>query len=314
MTPGVSARPTASPAVRRLTIALVAAVVLWAILALVRSSREDRIAGLTLAKVDTAAVDTVTLARAGDTTTLVRGAGGRWSANGFAADTARVHELLRGLSDTARWSEQVSVARASHHRLQVDSTGLHVRVVTGATTPLELIVGKRTADYLGVYVRAPANDAVYAMHGADFASAFSQPADAWRSRRIAAVNPDSVASFTLTRGAHTSTLRRSGAVWTLNGALADSTAVTSLLNVYRSLDASGFATAGQTDSARLDRPRLAVSLRAKSGHPLLTLAMDSTASGVLARADTGSVVYRFDPWRVPQLLPSDTSLRKNVKR
>jgi hypothetical protein len=302
-----------NPLVRRLGMVLGAGLALWALLALVRVLRADRLEGLALARVDTAAVDTVVLAWRGDTARLVRGAGGRWTANGFAADTGRIHELLRALADTGAWSELSASNASSHKRLGVSpDSGRYVRVVTGAKTPMDLVIGRRTADWTGVFARLPAEDAVYALHSSDMATAFTRNAEDWRDKRIASVTPDSVGSVMLKRGARTIALRRAGAAWTMDGAAADSSAVASLLEAYRDLSAMGFATPAQSDSAKLTSPRYSVTIRSRAGVSLLTLAMDSIASGIYARSDTGRVIYRLDAWQGPRLVPADTALRRKT--
>jgi hypothetical protein len=53
----------------------------------------------------------------------------------------------------------------------------------------------------------------------------------------------------------------------------------------------------------------------KDSKPLLTLAFDSTASGIWVRPDTGSTIFRLESWTVDRLTPADTAVRvkKNLK-
>ena len=100
------------------------------------------------------------------------------------------------------------------------------------------------------------------------------------------------------------TLRRQGAKWTLRvGAPADSAAVAQLLERFRHVSATGFATDRQTDSLRFDRPQRRVALRGARGRVLLALAFDSTAGRFWVRRASGGTVYRLDSWQVDQLTP-----------
>ncbi|HVZ48121.1 MAG TPA: DUF4340 domain-containing protein [Gemmatimonadaceae bacterium] len=316
--------PGATPAttrarspVPRLALVLVVALVLWAILARVRSAREDRIGGLDLGRVDTAGVDSIFLQSAHDSAVVFRH-GLSWRVDDYAhvygGDSTVVDQLLRGLRDTSAWTEQVSMATASHARFSVDATfGRHVRVATSARSPLDLIVGKRTNDFAGIYVRRPADSAVYALHSGDLADALSHGVDDYRDKRVANVPADSVGSMALQRGGRTVTVRRAGTGWSVDGAPADSAAIVALLDAYRPLTASGFATTAQADSAQLDHPRFSATLRSRTDKPLAALRFDSSAAGVFARADTSHIVYRLDPYALARILPPDATLRRKGK-
>jgi hypothetical protein len=75
------------------------------------------------------------------------------------------------------------------------------------------------------------------------------------------------------------------------------------------VEAAGFATPAQTDSARFSPPDRRVRLLRRDGTPLLTLAFDSTGGGMLVRSDTGKIVYRVDAYIADQLAPVDSTLR-----
>ena len=105
-------------------------------------------------------------------------------------------------------------------------------------------------------------------------------------------------------------MRRDGAGWTLaNGGRADSTAVVDLLSSYGHVEAAGFATRAQADSAKFARPDRRVALLRADGSPLLTLAFDSTATGFWVRGGEDSTVYRLDNWSADRLAPSESTLK-----
>jgi hypothetical protein len=231
--------------------------------------------------------------------------------NGRPASSSLVHDLLGALSDTSASSELVPQSKSSHERLGVSAdSGRHVRVAARGKTVLDAVAGKRTPDFNGVYVKLANQDAVYAWRGSALGEAVTRSADDWRDKRVIAVAPESVAVIELRRGTRTYTLTRDSTRWTLGGTAADSLAVAGLLDQYRALDAAGFATAAQMDSANFTEPFAGIRLLAKGGRALGALPFDSTASGVWTRVDSAATVYRLDPWRLPQLVPADSTLRQ----
>lgn len=296
----------------RLAVVLAVVLVAWGALSLARGSSADNGASFTLPTIDTASVDTIALSAPRDSEVLVRDAHGQWRVNDYPAAPALVSSLLKALDDTAARSELVAEQPASHAQLGVSAdSGRHVRVVSGGRTVLDAITGKRTDDYSGVYVRLANANSVYALHGTLVEALSHHGVDAWRDKRIAALDPAQVATIAVRHGAHSYTLhRKTGGQWTFtSGRAADSAAVGRLLDAYHPLTASGFATAAQADSAHFTHPRLHAQLLGADDTPLVSLAFDSTASGVWARADSGGTVYRLDTWRLGQLLPAESSLR-----
>lgn len=277
--------------------AFAAALLLWAVLAVVRRPPSDRPDRLTLPKIDTAAVDTVSLARSHDTTLLVR-ANGSWRVNGYLAASDAIAELLRGLADTSAWSELVAESKTSYDRLGVGAdSAQHVLVKARGHSVLDLTSGKRTPDDRGVYVRQTNAGPVYALHGG-IASSLTRPADDWRDKRIVAIAPESVATVAIQHGKQSFTLHRAKAGWQFaDGRVADSTAVNTLLGSYKDLRASGFAPSASF-AASPERARLT----GKSGAVLADLIFDSTATGVFARADSGGTVFTLESWMLGQLM------------
>ena len=294
--------------IRRLAGVLVAALVVWGALAASTRLREDRASRFTLARVDTASIDTIALERRGDTAVLTRAPHG-WMVNGHAADSAHTHDLLTGLADTADWGELIAERPSSYARLGVDAdSGRHVRVVGHGRQLLEFTSGKRTADWSGVYLRRGGDSAVYGLHSGPLGELLTFTADDWRDKRIARVVPESVATAEIQRGGRRVSLRRAGTRWTFGGSPADSSAVATTLGLYRTLDASGFANAAQADSLRGAKPVATVHLRSKTGALLLGLAFDSTAGGAWARADSGGPVFKVDPYQLAHLAPPESTL------
>ena len=296
---------------RRLGIVLGALVLLWTLLALVRRITQDRNVALDIARVDTASVDEVSLVQGRDSIVLKRDAGGAWRVNGFPASRDAISALLAGLADSAPTTELVAENRASHERLGVTGdSGRHVRVMGAGRVALSLVTGKRTADYSGgLLVRSDDGDGVYALRGA-LANALDRGADDWRDKSIVATTPDSIGSIEVKRGARSYALKRNGSSWQLaGGGAADSAAAEMLANTYREVSAAGFATKAQADSANFTRAYGRLRLTSRSGMLIANIVFDSTKGGILARADTGGVVYRVEPWTWNQIVPAESSLK-----
>nr|MBA3259156.1 DUF4340 domain-containing protein [Gemmatimonadales bacterium] len=282
--------------------ALAGLLLLWGAAALVRergdSEGSERFA---LPAVARNAVDTVRVARREDTTVLVRRDSASWTVNGHPAAPAAVKELLDALADSARRSELVAERSASHGKLGVDSGGSRVRIAGRRGGLGEIVLGQRSPDLDGGYLRMANDSAVWLVRGG-LAGALDRGPDEWRDKRIGAVTADSVARIEVARGRRTYTLRRNDRKWNFeSGAPADSAAVAELLGAFGEVEAAGFASAAQADSARFTRPDRRVRLFRGDGTPIFTLAFDSMPAGFWARADSAGVVYRMENWTADRL-------------
>lgn len=294
---------------RLVALAFGALILLWGAAALLGHDRDHADSTLPLGAIARDQVDTVRVARPRDTTILVRRDSAAWTVNGHPADRAAVSELLAALADSVRRGEPVAQRRASHARLGVDSTaGTRVRIA-GRAVNVELVLGQRTPDLTGGYARMAGDSGVYLLRG-PLPGLLGRGTDDWRDRRIAGVTPDSVATIEIgRRGRDYRLARREGGWRFVGGGAADSVRVQGLLEGYRLVEAAGFATPAQADSARFDRPDRRVRLLGADGAPLLGLAFDSTATGYWVRSDSADVVYRLDWWTADRLAPADSTLR-----
>jgi Domain of unknown function (DUF4340) len=296
----------------RLAMVLGALLLLWGAASLASRgsgglSDSDRFAIPAVAR-DSA--DSVIIVRPADTARLVRRDSATWTVNGRPASRRAVDELFTALADTTRRTELVAGRSTSHASLGVDSAkGARIRIVRGDSTVADLVQGKRGPSLDGGYFRAAGDSAVYLVSGG-LAQALEQSSDEWRDHRIAGAAADSVVRVEVSRGRRSYVVRREGTGWTLApGGRADSAAVASLLGGFAQVDAAGFASAAQADSASFTRPDRKAALLRADGTPLLTLAFDSTANGFWVRADGDSTVYRMDTWSVDRLVPADSTLR-----
>jgi hypothetical protein len=297
-------------ALRRALLALVVLVVAWGAFALFRGSVSDAPVRFGLPKLTPADVDRVVITAHGDTITLAREGTG-WLANGYPAAAGAVDDLVNALTDTGMTSDLVARNAASHARMGVDSTaGRRVQFFKGERALVDLVIGNSGGAYQSAYMRRVGENDVYLVRGR-LASLAGRDLDAWRDRRIAAVPADSVRAIEIARGTRHATLTRGDGVWHVGANAADSSAVARLLQGLADVSALGFATAAQADSLDFTHPKRALTvLGPAAGDTLLHLAFDSTASGTWVRRRAGGPVFKLDFWRLDQLTPSDSTLRK----
>ncbi len=296
----------------RLAMVLVALLLLWGGASLARRgshgpSESDRFA---LGAIPRDSIDSIIIQRAADTARLARVDSATWTVNGHRASKNAVQDILAALSDTARRTELVGGRPASHAGFGVDSAkGVRIRIVRGDSAVADLMQGHRGTGLEGGYFRLAKDSAVYLVSG-NLAQALEQTSDELRDKRIAGVSADSVARIEVTRGRRSYALRRDGSAWTLApGGRADSAAVAELLSSFGQVEAAGFASRGQADSAQFARPDRRVALLRADGSPLLRLAFDSTSTGFWVRGGEDSTVYRLDTWSADRLTPSDSTLK-----
>jgi hypothetical protein len=262
-----------------------------------------------LPKITRSEVDTVTISRAKDTTILARRDTNTWTVNGHTASPNAVGDLLTALTDSTPASELVAERKGSHAGLGVDdSAGSKVRIKGKGKTLADLVLGKRSQDFSGGYLRRADQESTYVVRG-QLIDVLNRSPDDWREHRIARIATDSVAQIEITRGRKSYALLRNEKSWKLaTGVPADSAKMGDLLTAYSSVDATGFASPAQ--AAHFGQPDRRVRLLRKDGTPLLTLLFDSTAAGFWVRPDTSKTIYRIESWTADRLAPADTTLRK----
>ncbi|HEY7480046.1 MAG TPA: DUF4340 domain-containing protein [Gemmatimonadales bacterium] len=300
----------------RLAMVLGALLLLWGATSLARRgglglSASDR---FELPRVTRDSTDSVIITRPADTTRLVRRDSTQWTVNGYPASKDAVRELFSALADTGRRTELVGGRTASHSGFGVDSAkGARIRMIRGDSTLLDLVQGNRSMGLDGGYFRLAGDSAVFLVSG-QLAPALERSSEEWRDHRIAGVPADSVAKIEVSRGKRSYAVSRDGKGWNLApGGRADSSAVSALLTDYGDVQAAGFASAVQADSANFARPERRIALLRADGSPLLNLTFDSTANGFWVRATGDSTVYRMDAWSVDRLAPADSTLRAKPK-
>lgn len=293
---------------KQIAAGLLVLVLLWGGLKLFKKTSDTTTAKFALPTLTTSDVDTVRVTRASDTLLLAKQGPEAWSVNGMDASLSAVNDLLDALKGITT-GEVVAQNAASHKDLGVDSaSGKHLVITKGGKTLVDLIVGNHGPGFEGVYVRRPAENAVYLIPG-NLGNSVDKGLDDWRDHTVAKVDPDSVRAIVvrLKRGGYV--LRRGKKGWQFaSGTKADSGAVRRMLEQYRNLQAGGFPTKAQEDSIRFTHPTRRVTLQGAS-HPLADLVLDSTTSWWWARHADGGTVFRLGTWRLRQLFPADSTLK-----
>jgi hypothetical protein len=294
----------------RIGIALAIALFLWGLSEILSGGSDVIERAVLIRAVSETEIDTITFARPADTVRLVRAANGRWTVNGHAVSPAAVGELVQLLAEPVL-GNLVAQNRSSHARMGVDSAGKLVRIARGDEALAEVILGEPGRAFRSVYARRVGDDPVFVLEGPLVALVDRSVTD-WRDKRIAAVEPDSVAQVLIMRDGERYALHRSDRAWRFaDGGEVDSAAVQRILSELRDLSAQGtaFATPEQADSADLGQPDREVTLLGMRGDTLTALAFDSIDGGYWVRPVGGETLYRLHDWKVNVLTPADSTLR-----
>lgn len=293
-------------------IALAVALFLWGLVVILGGGRETIEERELLPALSADAVDTIEIAGGEETVRLTRAADGEWSVNGYAASREAVDELFQAAVDPVRGS-LVARSASSHGRMGVDSAaGRRLRVMRGSDTLAHLVVGNQGRQYRTAYARQAGDDHVYQIRG-PLGRLVGRTVTDWRDKRIVELSPEQIERVTVERGRRRYTLVRADSVWSFaDGTPADSAEVARLLREYRtvSAQASAFATPAQADSADFGRPDRRVTLIAAGSDTLAALVFDSTDAGWWVRHAAGGTVYRLHGWKVDDLTPHDSTLRR----
>ncbi|MDX1578874.1 MAG: DUF4340 domain-containing protein [Gemmatimonadota bacterium] len=247
----------------------------------------------------------------GDTIRLERDPAG-WKVDGYAADEAKVDDLLGVLPDLA--SDQL-VARnpANHPQMGLaGERGRRIEVYTEAGGPLAFLLGDRDLTAGGYYVRSPDAEAVFRLES-PAGGYLGRDRDGWRPRTIASVDTAGVREILLRREGDEVVLRRDDAGWRVDGAAVDSVTAAGLLRVLSSLSATGFPTPEEESAADFSEPDASLDVFAEGEGDVtdrtlvlsLRLIEDAERGDWLVRRADGTEVYRLAEYTVRSLLPED---------
>ncbi len=292
---------------KRIALALVAALLVWGGLALYGRTRRDDAGGLNLPHILPGDVSEIAFRKAADTLVLVRQGQG-WTVNGFPAGARAVQIFLGGSlgqhhpKRTGRPEPGLTPAprrrqhggQAAHHFFRWQS-------------PARSLVWQPGSRLRGLLRRPEGSNIVYLLRG-QFAELTVQSVPEWRDKEIAAVVADSIGQVEVGRGGKKWSLTRNGTAWKLGNAAADSTKVARFLQQFVTLRAAGFPEPEELDSIHFERPERTLSLRSRSGTSLLDLVFDSTHAGSFwVRTAIGGSVYRMDARTAELATPAEST-------
>lgn len=229
---------------------------------------------------------------------------GKWTVNGFSADSGSVARLWEGMAD-ATVGDRVGSNPANHPRLGVSSDSAWTLQVETSEGTRSLLVGKSGSRYGTAYIRLPDENDVYLLE-AGLRPLITRTLDDWRDKRVARVDTAAVQRIELNREGSNVVLERADTLWVLgDGGEADGTTVRSLLGEMARMDATGFYAPQDSLSS------LGGSVRAldTAGDTLLFLEVGSGEGDRWARVEGDSIVYRIPSWRVSRILPEVVDLR-----
>jgi len=290
---------------KRVAIALVTVLVLWGLSEILRGGRDEAETTEVLPAFTVETVNGVTIAQTSDTVILER-SGDTWTVNGFDVAPSNIEQLFTALSEPSE-AELVATNETTHGRLGVDTAGIRLTVNSADGSLASVVFGKRGRQYNTRFVREEGEVRVFRYAGG-LTEMVERDVDWWRDKRVVDIVPDSVHRVAVSRGPERYTLTHADSAWQIGNAAADSAAVRRLLDQYAGLEASGFASAAQADSADFTRPDRSVTLFDGAGDTLASLVLDSTSTAFWTRHASGGTIYRILQWKANQMIPAESTL------
>lgn len=292
---------------RKLIIGFVVVVFLWGAAEILRGGGESP-AEFRVVQAPSDAITRIELISDTGTIALESTPAG-WTVNGYDASPDAVTLMVSGLVDTTLTAQLVAMSPSSHERTGVDSASADRLIVGGAGGQLAAwFIGNQGEDFRSVHMRRVGENDVYLVRGA-IATDVRRELDEFRDRRVTMVDPAAVIQWSVERGGRLDyRIEKRGSNWRLqNGAVADSAAVLAALARFRTLTATGFATAAEAESADFGSPDLAAVLTGATGDTLAFLALDSLASWYVVSRSGSRNIWRLSSTQVNQLFPPEST-------
>ncbi|MSR22068.1 MAG: DUF4340 domain-containing protein [Gemmatimonadetes bacterium] len=288
---------------------LVALLALYGIVRLVDSRGAPASDGATaladvLAEVDPGGVSSMEITGGAVPITLQRGSTG-WTANGFAADTVAVRQLIEALTDVSVGA-LVSSNPGNHDRLGVAGANARQLQVTGEGGAQVTIAVGRPAPGGGTYVRLPSSDQVFLLSsGLRIAAELGGGLGRWRDRTLAQVDTAQVSRIAIERDGSWTELVRTDGGWTVEGRPTTVLPVRDLLGGLVNLVAMDFA----PDSVSLAATRRVVALGAQ-GDTLAAIEMGgpSDVGRVPARARGVEETFQLTNFDADRVTPTRAAI------
>lgn len=264
-----------------------------------------------VSELEPSSVDRVLLVDGGDTVRLAREEG-RWTVNGFRADSGRVARFWNALTEEDP-GDPVVRNPDNHSRLGVTGEQARRIVITTADGERhEILVGDSGPSYPSVYVRTAGSDEVHLLQSSLSVSA-GQSVTTWRDHTIVRVDTSRVQEVEVTTPTDGYTLSRADGDWTVDGArVTDAQARNLLGGLSRVLASDFYPEEGTwpesvTDAEDTTERRLVALASPDDTLTALTI-RGSEDAGLAVRVAGDSTVYEIAPFDIGRLFPPRGSL------
>lgn len=265
--------------------------------------------GLAIAEwVDEGATLIRVLGPAADDSLRLDRATGKWTVNGYPADSAAVRRLLSSLG-SLREGELIARSPENHGRLGVAGPGSR-RVEIGPPGDPAVSFFLGGSGPRGRYVRLDGADEVYLVDASALDPLTRDP-DTWRDRSIATLDTARVRRVEIRREGTALTLSRGEEGWRVGEAVADTARVRRMLEALADLRATGFPTDSAAWQADFEAPDATVDVYDDAGEgptpvPLLSLlfAAENEGSAYLVRRADRPLVVELAGWSADRILVS----------
>jgi len=252
-----------------------------------------------LAAVDAASLSSISIVTPrGDTIDLVR-TGGRWSANGYPADTAAIARV-RGALEEASVGSVVATNPDNHARMGVgaDSTWTVAMEGGGATTTF--LIGDTGPSFSTAYVRVVDEDPVVLVEGG-LRGALARPLNDWRDRTIFRVDTARVTRIRVERDPGGTVIERGEDGWTIDGESARETTVQNLLREAVRFAGSGFK---DPDAPLFEGNERRTVLEDAEGAVLAEVRFLGNGTTQHATVPGSEMVFEVQNWKADRLTPT----------
>jgi hypothetical protein len=289
---------------KQLVGALVVAVAVWLVVSLVSGGggsigasgeAAEFFEGIAVSSVDAARFTSV----AGSTE--LRRLDGRWTANGFPADSGTVARFLEALADM-RLGDLAATNPSNHARMGVSDDSATTFEIDLAGATRALLVGKQGPRFGTGYGRFPGEDQVFVIEG-DLRAHAQRRLDDWRDKEVVSVDTSLVVRIEVERDGTDYALVRGDSLWLLeDGGQADQAQVRNILAELSSMQSSGFLI--ETDSLYALPQDGATRAYADSGEVLAEITIGSGEGERWARRAGSEIVHRVSTFRIGRIAPT----------
>ena len=238
-------------------------------------------------------------------TVSLQTSGGRWTVNGYRADSISVLRL-QGALFAAEVGGVVANNPNNHARmgLVTDSAwAVDFTLADGAT--VSLLVGGSGPIAPSAYVRLPDEDAVVVVSG-DFRPSVVRPLLDWRDKTILRVDSTAVVQLVMETDERTYVTERTDNTWSVEGEPANSITVAGVLQELSDLLASGFV---EEDGEVFEDNRRRVIALDASGDTLGVVVITGEATTQHARTPGSDYVFEITYLRAEVVAPEIATLR-----